>query len=178
MGDWLQDKCNEIQKAQQEHIQKSFGSEDIEKARSGVYKPTKQNLKEGIAGQKYGSEKKEEKSENEKLFNKLQKDYEDKTNDLQKLSDWKDLLSKHTRSKNYGDDNKVKSMTIDLTVNFEDKLNYFVVRPSYYSVPNYGEEADNFYNEVKSLENKRFDSAKNAAKAADEFANKINSKKY
>lgn len=30
MGDWLQDKCNEIQKAQQEHIQKSFG-EDIEK---------------------------------------------------------------------------------------------------------------------------------------------------
>ena len=27
MGDWLQDKCNEIQKAQQEHIQKSFGSD-------------------------------------------------------------------------------------------------------------------------------------------------------
>ena len=53
MGDWLQDKCNEIQKAQQEHIQKSLGT-DIEKARSGVYKPTKQNLKEGKAGQKYG----------------------------------------------------------------------------------------------------------------------------
>ena len=62
MGDWLQDKCNEIQKAQQEHIQKSFGSEDIEKARSGVYKPTKQNLKEGKAGQKYGSEKKDNKN--------------------------------------------------------------------------------------------------------------------
>lgn len=61
MGDWLQDKCNEIQKAQQEHIQKSFGSEDIEKARSGVYKPTKQNLKEGKAGQKYGESKKEKK---------------------------------------------------------------------------------------------------------------------
>ena len=57
MGDWLQDKCNEIQKSQQEHIQKSFGSEDIEKARSGVYKPTKQNLKEGKAGQKYGDKK-------------------------------------------------------------------------------------------------------------------------
>lgn len=59
MGDWLQDKCNEIQKAQQEHIQKSFG-EDIEKARSGIYKPTKQNLKEGKAGQKYGQDKKDE----------------------------------------------------------------------------------------------------------------------
>ena len=33
MGDWLQDKCNEIQKAQQEHIQKSFG-EDIFKGKS------------------------------------------------------------------------------------------------------------------------------------------------
>jgi hypothetical protein len=31
MGDWLQDRCNEIQKAQQEHIQKSLGT-DIEKA--------------------------------------------------------------------------------------------------------------------------------------------------
>lgn len=59
MGDWLQDRCNEIQKAQQEHIQKSLGT-DIEKARAGVYKPTKQNLKEGIAGQKYGTEKKED----------------------------------------------------------------------------------------------------------------------
>jgi len=72
MGDWLQDRCNEIQKAQQEHIQKSFGSEDIEKARAGVYKPTKQNLKEGKAGQKYGSEKKEKEeggSSNVKTFN-------------------------------------------------------------------------------------------------------------
>jgi hypothetical protein len=59
MGDWLQDRCNSIQKAQQEHIQKSLGT-DIEKARAGVYKPTKQNLKEGKAGQKYGSEKKED----------------------------------------------------------------------------------------------------------------------
>ena len=64
MGDWLQDRCNSIQKAQQEHIQKSF-SEDIEKARSGIYKPTKQNLKEGKAGQKYGSEKKED---DDKIF--------------------------------------------------------------------------------------------------------------
>ena len=42
MGDWLQDKCNEIQKAQQEHIQKSFGSEDIEKLTNSNFK--KQNL--------------------------------------------------------------------------------------------------------------------------------------
>ena len=33
MGDWLQDRCNSIQKAQQEHIQKSF-SEDIYKSNS------------------------------------------------------------------------------------------------------------------------------------------------
>jgi len=33
MGDWLQDRCNSIQKAQQEHIQKSLGN-DIEKAKS------------------------------------------------------------------------------------------------------------------------------------------------
>ena len=43
MGDWLQDKCNEIQKAQQEHIQKSFGSDfqksnlnDLEKAKANI----------------------------------------------------------------------------------------------------------------------------------------------
>ena len=59
MGDWLQDRCNSIQKAQQEHIQKSLGTDDIEKARAGIYKPTKQNLKEGKVGQKYGEEKKE-----------------------------------------------------------------------------------------------------------------------
>ena len=32
MGDWLQDRCNAMQKAQQEHIQKSFGS-DIGKSK-------------------------------------------------------------------------------------------------------------------------------------------------
>jgi hypothetical protein len=46
MGDWLQDRCNSIQKAQQEHVQKAFEPE-IEKARSGIYKPTKQNLEKG-----------------------------------------------------------------------------------------------------------------------------------
>ena len=62
MGDWLQDRCNSIQKAQQEHVQKAF-EPDIEKARSGIYKPTKTNLKAGKAGQKYGIDKKEQSKE-------------------------------------------------------------------------------------------------------------------
>lgn len=32
MGDWLQDRCNSIQKAQQEHIQKSFEN-DFQKSK-------------------------------------------------------------------------------------------------------------------------------------------------
>ena len=42
-------------------LMKGVSQEEIlEKAKSGIYKPTKQNLKEGIAGQKYGIEKKDE----------------------------------------------------------------------------------------------------------------------
>jgi hypothetical protein len=45
----------------EQDLMKGISQEEIlEKARSGVYKPTKQNLKEGIVGQKYGQEKKEE----------------------------------------------------------------------------------------------------------------------
>jgi len=44
----------------EQDLMKGISQEEIlEKARSGIYKPTKQNLKEGKAGQKYGSEKKE-----------------------------------------------------------------------------------------------------------------------
>ena len=40
----------------EQDLMKGVSQEEIiEKARSGVYKPTKQNLKEGKAGQKYGS---------------------------------------------------------------------------------------------------------------------------
>lgn len=93
MGDWLQDRCNSIQKAQQEHIQKSFG-EDIEKARAGVYKPTKQNFKEGKAGQKYGSEKKDEdvkvdimsSSRLTKQFDDLRRELKEKEDAVKELS--------------------------------------------------------------------------------------------
>ena len=54
MGDWLQDRCNSIQKAQQEHVQKAF-EPDIEKARSGIYKPIKQNIEKGGEGSKGGN---------------------------------------------------------------------------------------------------------------------------
>ena len=45
MGDWLQDRCNAMQKAQQEHIQKSFGS-DIEKAKEIVKENKKDKEKD------------------------------------------------------------------------------------------------------------------------------------
>lgn len=49
-------------------IQKGVSQDEIlEKARSGVYKPTKQNLKSGKAGQKYGAEKKEAKKTSNKI---------------------------------------------------------------------------------------------------------------
>ena len=45
----------------EQDLMKGISQEEIlEKARSGIYKPTKQNLKEGKAGQKYGEEKKEQ----------------------------------------------------------------------------------------------------------------------
>ena len=38
----------------EQDLMKGVSQEEIlEKAKSGIYKPTKQNLKEGIAGQKY-----------------------------------------------------------------------------------------------------------------------------
>jgi hypothetical protein len=118
---------------------------------------------------------KKEASENQKLFEKLQKDFESKTEDLQSLSGWEDLLNKHNKRKDYGSNNKVKTMSIGVTSDLQEKSNYFTVRPSYYSTPNYGKEADDFYSEVKSLESKKFTSASEAAKAADNFANKMNS---
>jgi hypothetical protein len=118
---------------------------------------------------------KKEPSENQKLFDKLQKDFESKTEDLQSLSGWEDLLNKHNKKKDYGSNNKVKIMSIGVTSDLQEKSNYFTVRPSHYSTPNYGKEADDFYSEVKSLESKKFTSASEAAKAADNFANKMNS---
>lgn len=73
----------EIQNKRKENIFKSFvGSEDdIEKAKSGVYKDTSENRKLGRVGQKYGGEKKQESKEEktkkldyqaEKLMDRLQ----------------------------------------------------------------------------------------------------------
>ena len=42
-----------------ERLEKAFGSEEIEKARSGVYADTAENRKKGRVGQKYGEEKKQ-----------------------------------------------------------------------------------------------------------------------
>lgn len=148
-------------------------AKDFSPHKVGYYEQLIKEHKEKSNSKEYTD--KRELSENQKLFEKLQKDFESKTEDLQSLSGWEDLLNKHNKKKDYGSNNKVKTMSIGVTSDLQEKSNYFTVRPSYYSTPNYGKEADDFYSEVKSLESKKFTSASEAAKAADNFANKMNS---
>jgi hypothetical protein len=61
---------SEAYNIEQDLIKGISQEEILEKARSGIYKPTKQNLKEGKVGQKYGSEKHDEEKNKDQISRK------------------------------------------------------------------------------------------------------------
>lgn len=105
-------------------------------------------------------------------FSRVQQDLDEKVNSLSLLTTdgWKESWSKNVRSKSYGDENFVKSMSVRVEGDFVKKETYFTVDCGYSKSPEFGEEANKYYSQLTSLREKKFSTAREAAKAADQFA--------
>ena len=118
-------------------------------------------------------------SKEESEFSRVQQDLNEKVNSLSLLTKdgWEESWSRNVRSKSYGGENFVKSMSVRVEGDFVKKETYFTVDCGYSKSPEYGEEADKYYSQLTSLKDKKFSTAREAAKAADKFAEDWNKEK-
>lgn len=109
-------------------------------------------------------------------FDKLQQSYNEKVNSLNLLKNdgWKGSFSTNSTTKSYGEEKFVKEMIVRVEMTLKTKDTYFSVDCGYAKSPEFGEEADNYYSKLTSLKEKKFTTAREAAKAADKFADDWN----
>lgn len=131
------------------------------------------NVSEEKIKELLGSKEKEDKDGS--WFNKLEQDYNEKKNQLNLLREdnWNPGFANNF-SKNYGEDKFVKTMIVRPETDFKKGENFFTVDCGYSKLPTYGEEANKYHASLDELKSKRFSYAREAAKAADEFASKWN----
>ena len=120
----------------------------------------------------------DEKQKLREAFEKFNQDYDKKVEELKSFN--KDGWGNNSMGrtvKNYGDDQFVKLISIEVSSDSSNRKNYYTARVGYSKSPEFGEEADRYYEGERKLTDTKFDTPEAAAKAADEFAKEWNEPK-
>lgn len=127
---------------------------------------------EKIGYKKIDSGKSEGDTERDK-HKQMEEDYHNKKKELNSLDGWSDGFS--MKKKEYGKDKNIRVMNIGVQTDFKNSKNHFNVLVGEQDAPKY---ASNYHRELRQAEDhlreQNFSTAKEAAAAADKFAERFN----